>query len=464
MAAEEELARLRAENERLVGELTEARRELSEARQVIGALEKRIAELEHDSTDEPPHFVKPSRPKPEGPKKPRKKRASQHNHARRRESPTRVVEHACDRCAQCNYLLQGKSLDYSRQVIELPEPQPVEVIEHRVLKRYCPHCQSYQSPKLDLTGQVLGQGRFGVRLVSLIATLRTALRMSLAQIRGYLQTFYKLEISLGEIVYLLNQVRETTKGAVESLKREMQASAIVHGDETGWREDGLNGYIWAFSTPGEKAVRYYEYDHSRSQAVVRRILGGKFQGHLVSDFYVGYNDYGCKKQRCWPHLLRLLHKRKEKHKDNPEVLAWVKATRGLYDEANEWLERHSSPSQEARESQYVSLVERLHTLGLQYAQQKGHPCQALGKLVLRHQDELFQYVLVEGLASNNNLAERSIRPLVVVRKISGGSRSPNGSKTRMALASLFGTWQARGLNPFRECLNLLCQKPAPSTA
>jgi hypothetical protein len=103
-------------------------------------------------------------------------------------------------------------------------------------------------------------------------------------------------------------------------------------------------------------------------------------------------------------------------------------------------------------------------LGLKYAQEKGHPCRALAKLVLRHEDELFQFVLVEGLASNNNLAERSIRPLVIMRKISGGSRSPNGSKTRMALASLFGTWQARGLNPFQECLNLLSRKPAPSTA
>lgn len=154
-----------------------------------------------------------------------------------------------------------------------------------------------------------------------------------------------------------------------------------------------------------------------------------------------------------------MHKRKEKHSDNPEVLAWIKAVRGLYDEANEWLKKHSSSSQQARESEYVSLVERLHELGLKHAQEKGHPCQALCRLVLRHQDELFQFVLVESLASNNNLAERSIRPLVIVRKISGGSRSKNGSKTRMALASLFGTWAARGLNPFRQCLALLSRRP-----
>ena len=91
---------------------------------------------------------------------------------------------------------------------------------------------------------------------------------------------------------------------------------------------------------------------------------------------------------------------------------------------------------------------------------KHHPCQALAKRLLRHEDELFQFVLIAGLSADNNLAERSIRPLVVIRKISGGSRSPDGTKTRMALASLFETWQARGLNPLDECLKLLSQMPA----
>ena len=58
----------------------------------------------------------------------------------------------------------------------------------------------------------------------------------------------------------------------------------------------------------------------------------------------------------------------------------------------------------------------------------------------------------------NNLAERSVRPLVVARKISGGSRSPQGSETRMGLASLFGTWIAQKLNPFHQCLAALTTK------
>jgi hypothetical protein len=43
----------------------------------------------------------------------------------------------------------------------------------------------------------------------------------------------------------------------------------------------------------------------------------------------------------------------------------------------------------------------------------------------------------------------------IARKISGGTRSPKGSDTRMGLASLFGTWTAQHLNPFRQCLALL---------
>ena len=110
----------------------------------------------------------------------------------------------------------------------------------------------------------------------------------------------------------------------------------------------------------------------------------------------------------------------------------------------------------------MGLVGRSHELGRQYAQVKGHPCHALAKRMLRHEDELFQFVLVEGLSADNNLAERSVRPLVVIRKISGGSRGKEGTKTRMALASLFQTWPARGLNPYIECLGLLTQPNTPS--
>ena len=442
MTLEEEVVSLRAENAAL--------------REQLAAALSRIAELEQQHHDPPP-FVKPNRPKPTEPKPPRKKRAPHHNRGRRCEVPTRIQPQALERCPECNYRLHGHSLDYCRQVIELPASAPVEIIEHRVIKRFCPHCRRWRSPQLDLSGQVLGQGRIGVRIASLIGFLSQTLRLPIRRIQTYLHTLHRLRLSSGEIVELRHQVRRTLQPNVENLKQQARASPILHGDETSWRENGENGYIWAFSTPGEQAVRYYEYDGSRSQQVVRRILDGQFAGHLVSDFYGSYNVYAGKHQRCWVHLLRDLHTLKEQHAQDKVVVEWAQDVRALYDEAHSWLHSQLQPSQLAREQLYVSLVARAHTLGLQHASSKQHPCCALAKRLLRHEDELFQFVLVEGLSADNNLAERSIRALVVIRKISGGSRSEERSKTRMALASLFETWQARELNPFDECFKLLSQ-------
>ena len=65
------------------------------------------------------------------------------------------------------------------------------------------------------------------------------------------------------------------------------------------------------------------------------------------------------------------------------------------------------------------------------------------------------FVSHPGVPSDNNAAERSLRHLVVGRKISGGTRTKQGSDVRMALASLYGTWRLRGLNPFDQCRQLL---------
>jgi transposase len=450
------------ENTRLVAENATLTARIAELELQLALALARISELEQQRHDPPP-FVKPNRLKAAAPKRPRKKRAPAHNHGRRREPPTRSELHALDRCPTCNYHLSGQSLNYTRQVVELPPPQPVEVIEHQVIKRWCPCCKAWRSPTLDLSGQVLGQGRIGVRVIALIAYLVTTLRVPIRRVQAYLRTLHHLTLSAGEISELLHQARRTLQPAIDDLKRQARASPILHGDETSWRENGQNGYIWAFSTPGEEAVRYYEYDQSRGQAVVKRILGGQFKGHLVSDFYCGYNEYAGKKQRCWVHLLRDVHELKQHHATLTDVVAWAEAVGDCYDTAQAWLEHHATATREEREAQYVALVATTHRLGLEYAKNYKHPCCALAKRLLRHEDELFQFVLIEGLSADNNLAERSVRPLVIIRKISGGSRSDEGTKTRMGLASLFETWRARHLNPFEECLKLLSQgAPAPA--
>ncbi|HPL30204.1 MAG TPA: IS66 family transposase [Anaerolineae bacterium] len=441
MTLEQEVIALRAENAALRAELTTAL--------------KRIAEFEQGKKERP-SFAKANRPKKAGPKKPRRKRKPEQNGARRRETPTQSVSHQLEDCPDCGCHVYGESVARRRQVIELPPPQPVEVTEHVVLKSWCPRCERWHTPRLDLRGVVLGHGRLGVRLISLIAYLRTELRMTVRAIRTYLKTVHDLVLSIGEIAEVLDRVREAGQPTLHELREQMRRSPVVHADETGWREDGQAGYVWTFSTPdGPEAEGYFERDQSRSGHVAKRVLSVAFKGILISDFFAGYNRYKGPHQRCWVHLLRDLHELKEKHAANEPVLQWARAVRALYDEAKAALPGIKERTDQEREALYNSLIERSQKLALQYAQDLQHPCCALAKRLSRHQDELFQFVRVDGLPADNNLAERSLRPIVVIRKISGGTRSPAGSKTRMALASLFATWRARGLNSFLACFNML---------
>jgi len=451
-------AEYQAENAALRRENEELRAENRRLREELETVLERVQELERQR--KPPAFVKPNRRKPEGEKRARKKRAAQYNTSRKRSQPTRRERHALAECPECHYTLSGESVDYTREVIELPPPQAVEVIEHQVIKRWCPCCGAWRSPQLDLSGKVIGQGRIGVRIAALIVYLRTTLRLPVRQIKAYLKTLHQLELSVGEIVALTHKVGQELQPQMEALLSAVRASPVVHADETGWREAGQNGYIWTCVTEGAQAIRYFVYHQSRSQRIPQGLLGLHFQGHLVTDFYAAYNVIRGPHQRCWVHLLRDLHKLKEAYAEQPEVLTWAQAVRQLYDDAQTWLSHQSAPPETERQKQYTALLNRAIALGQQYARDSAHPCKALAKRLLRHQDELFQFVLQPGVPADNNLAERALRPLVIARKISGGSRSAQGSTTRLTLFSLLSTWAARDLNPFFQCVTSLQTPPA----
>ena len=447
---EEEAAQLRKENQ----ELQEALKETQELLRVALA---RIEELEKQKTP-PPAFVKADVKKPATEEnKPRKKREARYNRARKRSVPTHIVEHRIVACPDCHLRLGGISLARCREVIDVPPPPVVEVTEHRIYKGWCSSCQKWHEAPVDFNEQVIGQGRIGVRLASMIAYLRTVMRLPLRQLREVLRTLHGFEVSVGELVELLHRIKEYAQPVLDGLKAEIRASPAVQADETGWREDGSNGYIWSVSTP---TIRYYEYHHSRGGEVVKRLIGQDYQGVLGSDFYAGYNIHQGLHQRCWVHFLRDIHDLKKLHPQDEVLFTWAKEVKAVYEQAVVWAGQEPdltlSPRQQerVRVAQQHVFEQRLWKLCQPYAHTAA-PHHTLCERVEQFLPELFVFVAVAGVPAHNNLAERSVRPLVIARKISGGSRSPKGSETRMGLASLFGTWTAQQLNPFRQCLALL---------
>ena len=306
----------------------------------------------------------------------------------------------------------------------------------------------------------MGKSRLGVRLASLIATLRIVMRLPIRQIQGYLLTLHGVTISTGEIVELLHRMKDHMQPHLDALKTQIRASPAVQADETGWREDGTNGYIWSVSTP---SIRYYEYHHSRGGEVVKALIGKDFEGVLGSDFYAAYNIHQGLHQRCWVHYLRDVHDLKEKYPHDEQLLNWATSVKVIYDEAVAWVEQGPDPNASPRMQKLVRVAQqhafeqRLWQVCAPYVN-TSTPMQTLCKRVETFLPELFVFVAIPGVPAHNNLAERSVRPLVVTRKISGGTRSPKGSETRMGLASLFGTWMAQHLNPFHQCLATLTMK------
>lgn len=454
MVTDEAYAALQAEKaalERRVAELTD---------QLASALQ-RIAELEAKKTAPPP-FVKANVPERTD-RPPRRKRAAEHNHARRYEEPTQVVEHRLTHCPDCGNALGGVHVGRTRQVVELPPPPPVEVIEHRVERGWCAGCRKWREAEVDLRGQVLGQGRLGVGIASLVAHLRTALRLPVRAIQRYLADLHGLRVSVGELVELLHRVAAHAAPAVAQIRARAQSRAVVHGDETTWRESGRNGYVWTVATP--EGERYFAYHHSRAGQVINQLLGDDFCGVLVSDFYGGYNDTpGGRHQRCWVHLVRAVRALAQAHAAGTgladlEVQAWTAAVRQLWRRV-----RAAATSPPLGTGQRERLAARLaldvQALGAQFLTIAAHPCRALCWRLWHFQHELLTCVTQPDVPPDNNAAERAIRPLVVARKISGGTRSPRGSATRMALYTLAATWTAQGRNPLAEFRHLL-QGPLP---
>ena len=414
---------------------------------IIQQLEKRVTQLEGRAKSRGSGRMPGLKPKAEGksaePKEPRKRRP--HGFARVKATPTQRVEHAVGSCPDCGAGLSGGWVQRTREIIDLPQV-PVQVTEHVYIARTCPACRRRCIPSPELDGVVLGQGRLGINLISRIATLREEARLPIRTIQWYLRTVHGLRLSLGAIVSALHRTSQRAQDAVAQILAQIRASPVVHADETGWREDGHNGYVWTFSTPNQR----YFLRRNRSKAVVDEVLE-RAAGVLVSDFYSGYHHYDGPIQRCWAHLLRDIHDLQALYPVDGPLARWADAVHQLYCQATSF----SHPQSARRRAVQLALEQRLLTICQPFLDDPSAAQSKLCRRIQRHIKELFVFVAQPDVPPDNNAAERSLRHLVISRKISGGTRSLQGTETKMTLASLFGSWRAQSLNSLSSCRQLL---------
>jgi len=422
----------------------------------IAALETQIVELRSRMEQQgPKQKTPPSWAKPNTKTKQKGKRKKRNiGFTRKLDVPTKRVFHSFDACPSCGGKLGKPVVAYTRQVIDIPV-SPVEVIEHVIYKRWCFACKKQIRPKLNLSGIVVGKQRIGIRLMSMIFLLKEVCRQPLAVIRQYLSLVHGLSLSEGTLVTLLQRTADKGKPEYQKLLANIRGSPHIHADETGGRENGKNGYWWSFNT---KTAHFMLYRRSRSKQVVEEVLGNDFEGVLSSDFYAAYNTYCGFHQRCWVHYLRDIHELKEHYPENRNLLKWAKQIETLYQEAK----RYPGPSpslpaglkEQERIKKQQEFEDRLRKLCLSWVKTEA-PMSILAARAISFLSEMFVFIRFEGIPSDNNAAERILRHTVISRKISGGTRSENGSITKAVLSSLFGTWRLQNKNPFLQCQFLL---------
>ena len=409
---------------------------IAELRAVIERLERRIAELEGQAKPgDPlrmPGLEAKSARKPPAQQGPRKQR--RHGFARPRLTPTHRVEHVMENCPDCGTHLTGGWTQRTREVIELPVV-PVQVAEHVYIAKNCPACRRRCLPPTQLDGVVLGQQRLGVNLLSLIATLREEGRRPIRSVQWYLDTVHQLRRSVGAIVSAIHQAAQRAQPAVAAILDRIRASPVVHADETGRRQDGNNGYVWTFSTPTE---RYFPCSgqgqalrRGRGKTVVDQALSDAFSGVLVSDCYAAYHHYDGPKQRCWAHLLRDIHDQRAHYPDAAPLARWADAVHGIYDRAKAC----THPQAKRRRTAQLALERQLLALCQPFRHDPSVTQAKLCRRIERHIKELFVFVAEPAVPSDNNAAERRLRHLVVSRKVSGGTRSEQGTNSNLTLAA-----------------------------
>ena len=139
----------------------------------------------------PPPFVKPNTPRPApAARAPARNAPPSIITGGRAPRPPKSAPMPTTPVRPAHYPLTGRSIARRREVLELPPPAPVRVIEYQVLKRYCPHCRAMARTRPE-SGRAASSvmAAMSVRIMALVAWLRTALRLPVRQIQRYLAAF-----------------------------------------------------------------------------------------------------------------------------------------------------------------------------------------------------------------------------------------------------------------------------------
>ena len=367
-----------------------------------------------------------------------KKSGAQAGHiGHRRKQPERIdriVRVALSHCPDCDTPLKRTDSHDSRIVEDIPVVQTV-VTKYEIERQWCTCCNKevVGVPENTVPGFAIG-----LNALTHILFLKYRLRTPLARIVEELWVVHRLTLTLGGVQSILHAFRSQFTKEYGAILKEVRDAPVKHADETSWRVEGENCWAWFFGT--QKAA-YYTIEETRGKGVPERVLGPAPDGLLVRDDFASYTGLPMAQESCWTHLLRTSHEHAEKDTDSIEMTALHAELSELFaaiDEANK-----QPFDMKKRIPVHAFFLKKIRAIIARTYTSPG--ALAVHTRISNQDKNLVEALLHEDAPLTNNHAERMIRPLVVTRKISGGSRSDDGAATHAVNMSIMQTLSLKGI-------------------
>lgn len=358
----------------------------------------------------------------------------------------------CPHCQSATDPRDGGQTSYVQEdLVMIPRAVATRYVHDTAL---CPHCRRQVIAPLE--GE-LPFAPIGPKAKATALYLRHVLRLPYRKINTAMKTLFGLDFVAASTLGFEKRATRNAAPIHADLLDKMRLGAVVHADETHWREDGRAAWLWY---AGNESLAVFRIDPRRNSEAAVSLLGDKLEGLLVTDAYAAYNAIACDRQSCLAHLLRKAREIGEELALIPQAdtaaLRFCENIKNLFQETCKATIPASRNYQKILIAHLRSKLDSLCRNPLAFAK-----AETLRKRLLPNSPEyeqLFAFITHNGPPTNNH-AERSLRPLVIFRKICLGTRSSTGSHNIALFASLSQTATLQGSDTLNVFLQLFGSSP-----
>lgn len=332
------------------------------------------------------------------------------------------------KCPHCNTKLAGETQEVrSRHITDIKLISKVKTTRFDIHRKYCPTCKKLVEPEVK---EALPHARFGLNLMLLVMYLRLGLRLPCNKIREYFMDVFCLKISEGEVIGILRQLVIAFGDYYSYLEKIVKLARIKHSDTTSWRVNGRNHVAWVFIACGIVLYKIRKSNcHKAGLVFLQKQTGNILVVDRHSAFRLLAKKAGFHLQLCWSHILQDTKQLAEEfgaegkhvHKKLKEIYALAK---GLNHKGTQEM-----AEQLKAEVFQLTLRHYAHSIVRKF----------VNNLYYRDGNDLFRFVTDTEIDPTNNISERELRALVIIRKISNGSRSRRGANATAILLSIIQT-------------------------